>query len=283
MTNVFSQALAGLEEQSKAAIPVNEGDYEKDGLLYCGKCNTPKQSRVEILGVVHTPMCLCKCENERYEREKQEAETRSRMERLDRLRKEGFPDADLEGCTFDKDDGGSPKIMRIAKKYAENFAEMKRMKKGLLLFGGVGTGKTFAAACVANALIAKGIPCMVTNFSRLINTMFGMNDGRQEYIDGLNQYDLLVIDDLAAERDTEFVQETVMNIIDSRYRSGLPIIVTTNLTAQQLKNPEDIRKQRMFSRLMEMCIIVEADGDDRRKQKLKKDYVEVSKLLGLEE
>ena len=283
MTNVFSQALAGLEEQSKAAIPVNEGDYEKDGLLYCGKCNTPKQSRVEILGVVHTPMCLCKCENERYEREKQEAETRSRMERLDRLRKEGFPDADLEGCTFDKDDGGSPKIMRIAKKYAENFAEMKRMKKGLLLFGGVGTGKTFAAACIANALISNGIPCMVTNFSRLINTMFGMNDGRQEYIDGLNQYDLLVIDDLAAERDTEFVQETVMNIIDSRYRSGLPIIVTTNLTAQQLKNPEDIRKQRMFSRLMEMCIIVEADGDDRRKQKLKRDYVEVSKLLGLEE
>lgn len=283
MTNVFHDALIGLEAQSMAAIQRNECDYEQDGLLYCGKCHTPKQARIEIYGTVHTPMCLCKCENERYEREKQEAETRSRMERLDRLRKEGFPDADLEGCTFDKDDGGSPKIMRIAKKYAENFAEMKRMKKGLLLFGGVGTGKTFAAACVANALISKGIPCMVTNFSRLINTMFGMNDGRQEYIDGLNQYDLLVIDDLAAERDTEFVQETVMNIIDSRYRSGLPIIVTTNLTAQQLKNPEDIRKQRMFSRLMEMCIIVEADGDDRRKQKLKKDYVEVSKLLGLED
>lgn len=283
MTNVFHDALIGLEAQSMAAIQRNECDYEQDGLLYCGKCHTPKQARIEIYGTVHTPMCLCKCENERYEREKKEAETRSRMERLDRLRKEGFPDADLEGCTFDKDDGGSPKIMRIAKKYAENFAEMKRMKKGLLLFGGVGTGKTFAAACVANSLIAKGIPCMVTNFSRLINTMFGMNDGRQEYIDGLNQYDLLVIDDLAAERDTEFVQETVMNIIDSRYRSGLPIIVTTNLTAQQLKNPEDIRKQRMFSRLMEMCIIVEADGDDRRKQKLKKDYVEVSKLLGLED
>lgn len=283
MTDAFSQALENLEAQSMLAIQRNEGDYEKDGLLYCGKCHTQKQARVEILGVIHTPMCLCKCEEERYAREKKEAEQRSRIERLDRLRKEGFPDADLEECTFEKDDGGNPKIMRVAKKYAENFAEMKRMKKGLLLFGGVGTGKTFAAACIANALIAKGIPCMVTNFSRLINTMFGMNDGKQEYIDGLNQYDLLVIDDLAAERDTEFVQETVMNIIDSRYRSGLPLIVTTNLTEQQLKKPDDMRKSRIYSRLMQMCTPIRVDGADRRKQALRNDYEYVSKLLGLEE
>ena len=283
MTNVFHDALIGLEAQSMAAISRNDGDYEQDGLLYCGKCHTPKQARIEIYGTVHTPMCLCKCENERYEREKKDAEQRSKMERLDRLRKEGFPDADLERCTFDKDDGGSPKIMRVAKNYAENFAEMKRRGKGLVFFGGVGTGKTFAAACVANLLISKGIPCLVTNFARLTNTLFGMNDNKQAYIDGLNQYELLVIDDLASERDTEYMQETVMNIIDSRYRSGLPIIVTTNLTAQQLKSPSDVRRERIFSRLMEMCVLIEADGKDRRKAKLRHDYQELSELLGIGE
>lgn len=281
MTNVFHDALIGLEAQSIAAIPRNECDYEQDGLLYCGKCHTPKQAMIEIYGTIHKPMCMCKCENERYEREKKEAEHRSRMARLDSLRKEGFPDADLEKCTFDKDDGGSPKIMRVAKNYASNFSEMKRRGKGLVFFGGVGTGKTFAAACIANALISKGIPCMVTNFARLTNTLFGMNENKQSYIDGLNQYELLVIDDLASERDTEYMQETVMNIIDSRYRSGLPIIVTTNLTAQQLKSPSDVRRERIFSRLMEMCVLIEADGKDRRKAKLRQDYQELSELLGI--
>lgn len=281
MTNAFEQALLSLEAQSAAVIQRNEGDYEKDGLLYCGKCHTQKQARVNILGVEHKPMCMCKCESERYEQEKREAEQRSKIQRLETLRKEGFPDADLEKCTFESDDGANEKIIKIAKKYVDNFAEMKRRNKGLLLYGGVGTGKTFVAACIANALITKGIPCLVTNFSRLINTIQGQRDNRQEYIDSLCQFDLLVIDDLAAERDTEYMQETVMNIIDSRYRSGLPLIVTTNLTVNQIKNPEDIRKSRIYSRLMGMCIPIEVQGTDRRKTKLRDDYKEIGEMLGI--
>ena len=182
---------------------------------------------------------------------------------------------------FSNDDGQNEKITKLALKYVENFKEMLSRGKGLLFFGDVGTGKTFYSACIANALIDRGYPCMITNFSRLVNTISGMYEGKQEYIDKLNRFDLLVIDDLAAERDTEYMSEIVQTIVDSRYRAGLPTIITTNLTADEIKHPADVRKQRTYSRLLEMCVPVKVKGKDRRRQKLKDDYNELNELLGL--
>ena len=133
-----------------------------------------------------------------------------------------------------------------------------------MLYGNVGTGKTFIAACIANELIDECIPCIVTNFSRIVNQLSGTWEGKQEYIDSLNSYSLLVIDDFAMERSTEYVNEIVYNVIDSRYRAGFPLIVTTNLSMGQFKNPEDINKQRIYSRINEMCYAVQVSGSDRR-------------------
>ena len=108
-----------------------------------------------------------------------------------------------------------------------------------------------------------------------------MHEGKQEYMDSLDKFDLIVIDDLASERDTEYMGEMVQSIIDARYRAGKPLIVTTNLTSAELKRPSDIRKERIYSRLFEMCIPVEVIGKDRRKEKLKRDYVEFGDVLGL--
>lgn len=279
--NVFMQMLETLETNSNQIISINEGDYQKDGLLYCGKCDTPKQARVELFGSVRKPLCLCKCEAERRDRETEEFKLQQRLQRIAELRKMGFPEAEMQKWTFEVDDEQNPKLTTVSKKYVDNFKEMLKRGKGLLLFGNVGTGKTFYSACIVNALIDKGYPCLITNFSRLVNTISGMYEGKQEYIDRLNRFDLLVIDDLAAERDTEYMNEIVQTIIDSRYRSGLPTIITTNLTGEEIKNPADIRKQRTYSRLLEMCVPISVEGKDRRREKLKEDYKELNELLGL--
>ena len=278
---MWEKMIDNMVQASQTSIQRSEGDYIVDGLLYCHKCNTPKQCKVEIFGKSCFPMCLCKCEAEKLQREESDRQRAEFADRVKNLRKMGFPDADMERFTFAADDKANSKVSTIARRYTENFPEMKKRGKGLLLFGSPGTGKTFIAACIANSLIDKGYPALVTNFARLVNTIQGMYDGKQEYIDNLSQFDLLVIDDLAAERDTEYMQETVTNIIDARYRSGKPLIVTTNLTANELKNPSDIRKQRIYSRLMEMCIPIEVAGKDRRKDKLREDYSSLSELLGI--
>lgn len=275
----IAKAIHELERKAAGSIKAEQGDYYgDDGLLVCGKCNTPKQVRIQIFDTERTPFCLCRCAVEKRDREEAERKLRERVAELRRI---GFSDDEMRGWTFDRDDRKNEKITGILQRYVENFAEMRESGKGLLLFGTVGTGKTFGAACIANALIDKGIPCLMTNFARLVNTISGMYEGKQEYIDGLNRFPLLVIDDLASERDTDYMNEIVYNIIDSRYRSGLPLIITTNLTAQELKNPSDIRKQRVYSRLLEMCIPVEVKGDDRRRERLKDDFGKYADILGL--
>ena len=276
-----SNIIDGIEQRASESIKAEQGDYIVDGLLYCGKCNTPKQCRVEILGTTRTQYCICKCETERRDREEAERQRIKYEQHIKDLRRAGFPDDEMQQWTFDKDDGANEHITRVARKYVDNFKIMRESGKGLLLYGTVGTGKTFTAACIANALIDKGFPCLVTNFARLINTISGMYDGKQEYIDRLNRFALLVIDDLATEADTEYRNEIVFNIIDSRYRAGLPLIVTTNLTAQELKNSADIKKQRIYSRLFERCIPLEVKGVDRRRERLKDDYKTFSEMLGL--
>jgi DNA replication protein DnaC len=121
----------------------------------------------------------------------------------------------------------------------------------------VGTGKSFIAGCIANALLDKGVPVIMTNFARLLNKLTDMYAGdRNEYIDSFKRYPLMIIDDLGIERNSEFAREQVFSIIDSRYRSQLPMIVTTNLSLKKLKNPEDMARARIYERVLERCMPV---------------------------
>lgn len=271
-----------LETKAAQAIRADERDYiGEDGLLYCWKCRTRKQTRVKIFDRERTPYCLCKCEKERRDAEEAALKHDEFMKRVEEMRKIGFPESDMQNWTFAKDDGSNNKITTAMKNYVENFEKFKQQSKGLLLFGTVGTGKSFAAACVANALIDKGYPVLMTNFARIANTVQGMYDGKQAYYDSFNKFPLLILDDLAAERKSEYMNEIVYSVIDARYRSGLPLIVTTNLTADELKTPSDIASTRTYSRLMEMCLPIKVEGKDRRKAKLKEDFEPMSELLGL--
>lgn len=265
-------------------IHYEEGDYlNEDGLLMCGKCRTPKQCRFTATwdGKEKTPYTLCACARERKEAEEQARQAQNLRIEVNRLRKLGFPDSEMADWTFANDDGTDPKTTSIAHKYVDNFTEMKKHGKGLLLYGPVGTGKTYTAACIANELISQGRPCLVTNFARITNTLQGMFNGKQRYLDDFNRLDLLVIDDLAAERDTSYMQEMIFNIIDSRYRSGKPLIVTSNLSKSDLMVPGSIERQRIYSRLFEMCVPVEVKGGDRRKKKFHDDSADMKRLLGL--
>lgn len=277
----LTATIDGIERAAADNIKAEQGDYYgDDGLLYCGKCNTKKQTRVNILGKVRTPFCLCKCAVEK--RDKEEAE-RKRLEfekRVKEYRRMGFPESDMQGWTFANDDQSNEKISTVAKNYADNFEKMSKDGKGLLLFGKTGTGKSFAAACIANAIIDKGYPVLMTNFARIRGTVQGLFDGRQEYLDSLNRFPLLILDDLAAESKSEYMQEIVYEVINSRYLARLPLIVTTNLTAEELKHPADVTNQRTFSRLLEMCIPLHVEGKDRRRDALKEAHAEYKDLLG---
>ena len=275
----YAELLARMAEN--VTPDIQEGDYEKNGLLYCGKCNTPKQTIIELGETQIKPYCMCECAIAQKEQEDKRDRITAIKQQIARNRAVGFSEAELQNFTFAADDKANPKVSEIAQKYVQNFKKFRQEGKGLMLYGGTGTGKTFIAACITNTLLDRGYKCLMTNFPRVINTISGMYEGKQQYIDDLNNYQLLVIDDLAIERQTEYTAEIVQNVIDSRYLSGKPLIVTTNLTYKEFLNPVDIRKQRLYSRLKQMCLPIEVKGEDRREQKLSANFAEMSSLLGL--
>ena len=143
---------------------------------------------------------------------------------------------------------------------------MKTENIGYLLWGGVGTGKSFFAGCIANALMEQEVSVRMTNFALVLNDLTACFEGRNKFIAHLCRAALLIIDDFGMERGTEYGLEQVYNVIDSRYRSGRPLIVTTNLPLNDLQNPQDTPHARIYDRLLAMCAPIRFSGENFRKQ-----------------
>ena len=279
--NKVANTIDSIGKKTAETVKAERCDYiGEDGLLVCGNCNTRKQGRYEMPWGTVTPACLCECEKERREME----DLKARQNGLIFLYRNDCFSGDkfkkMRNWTFAGDDGANKKISTVSRNYVENFDKMTEDGKGLLLYGNVGTGKSFAAACIANALIDRCIPVIMTNFMTIRNDLQESFEGRSKYIERLTDIPLLILDDLSAESKTEYMQEIVYNVVDSRYRAGKPLIVTTNLTGDELKAPADLTNQRTFSRLFEMCIPIEVAGNDRRREYLIEAHKEYKDVLG---
>ena len=259
---------------------IREGEYlGEDGLIYCSKCRTARQKRIEVSGRMIEPRCMCACQTAAYEQQEQERKYREFLDRVEKNRSVGLTDPVQRKHTFENDLGYNPRQMDMAKRFVQHWEEFQKDSMGLLLWGPVGTGKSFIAGCIANALLDKGIPVMMTNFARLLNKLTDMYAGdRNAYIDTFNSFPLLIIDDLGVERNSEFAREQVFGVIDSRYRSQLPMIVTTNLTPKEMKNPADLSRARIYDRVLERCVPIRVDEQNIREMN-KADNLKKSKQL----
>ena len=245
-------------------------DYTgEDGLLYCGKCHTPKEAyfpkeTAQWLGHDRHP---AECDCQRAAREKREAaESRQKhLETVEDLKRRGFTDPAMRNWTFEHDNGRNPQT-ETARFYVESWETMQAENIGYLLWGEVGTGKSHFAGCIANALMEQEVAVRMTNFSAILNDLTASFEGRNEYIERLCRFPLLIIDDFGMERGTEYGLEQVYNVIDSRYRSRKPLIVTTNLTLDSLQNPLDTAHARIYDRLLEMCAPILFTGENFRRE-----------------
>lgn len=147
----------------------------------------------------------------------------------------------------------------------------------------VGTGKSYFAGCIANALMEKEISVCMTNFALILNDLAASYKDRNEYIARLCSFPLLILDDFGMERGTEYGLEQVYNVIDSRYCSRKPLIVTTNLTLEELQNPEDTAHARIYDRLTEMCTPVRITGENFRKARAREKMEQLKTLLNRKE
>ena len=205
-----------------------------DGLLYCGVCHEPKQAFWEpgqaSFGTDRHPR-PCRCVREQREKEDRARREQTHRHRVAELRRNCFPYPAMERWTF-SNAAQQTKQLEKGRLYAENWSTVSKQNAGLLFWGDVGTGKTYLAACIANALIEQEIPVRMTNLSTVINRGF---EGREEYIRRLCSCPLLILDDLGTEMVTEFTKSALYTLINARLLSGRKTIISTNLTEGELE------------------------------------------------
>lgn len=170
------------------------------------------------------------------------------------------------------------KVFNNLKNYSEKLVNNIE-KKGLILVGNNGVGKTHLACSIANKFIENGIPVI---YGTLINLLAELrnsyeidnNISEMEIIKLYENVDLLIVDDLGKEKPSEWGLEKLFTIINSRYENNLPVIITTNYNQNSLVkrlsiNEEIETAKSIISRLYEMCYLVKIDDIDHRIQKKK--------------
>ena len=177
-------------------------------------------------------------------------------------RNDCFNDLAYRNMTFDRDDRPEHLLSKAARAYAENFQPALE-QHGIMFTGNVGTGKTFYACCIANAVIDRGYSALVTTFQPLIRELRNY-DTAEQALRRIRQVDLLVLDDLGSTALNDFTTDKIVEIVDERYRSGKPLIVTTNLNPDEAWK-SSIGMRRIFDRLRERCRHVVVDGESRRR------------------
>ena len=164
--------------------------------------------------------------------------------------------------------GVSPRrMMQITlnkcRSYAENFS---LSAPSLLFHGGVGLGKTHLSLAIAGEVIGRGFDVVYGSansfFTKIEKERFGRGaDSHDDTLALLNSCDLLIIDDLGAEFATQLSVAILYDIINTRFLSGRPTIISTNLNAAGL---EQKYSDRIVSRLSGGYNWVPFEGSDMR-------------------
>ena len=262
-------------DASEKAGNIHDGKYiytGSDGLRRCKVCGRKLETILHFKSPALEHMdgmkvnCICLCDKERIEKAHKEMQELEKQTESPIRRAECFKSKEMQEMTFDKDDSASTKASQTVRKYVNNYETgiLTGKVKWLFIYGGFGTGKSFFAACVANALIDKGYTVRMGTGADFESEIFTASDKAAAY-QKLLDYDLLILDDFASERKSDYMLEVLYNIANDRYNARKPMIFTSNMTTEETVNPTDPRIRRIMSRVWEIGFPIELDGQDRRK------------------
>ena len=233
MSDLFSGFAQELSEKARNANPEPEKQYMgEDGFLHCSICHEPVQMKApeECRNIFPSGIMdkHCRCVRERIARDEAERKRRKAEERIAELQRICFTDPAYMRHTFEQDKGYSPAARKVAEWYVDTYHERRANNEGLMFMGDTGT--------TMQPLLRKA-----GDFSKADEVM------RQ-----VQSIDLLILDDFGTSQNSARNLDLMFEIIDTRARSGLPLIITTNLAPHDFKEPP-LELKRIYSRIKEMC------------------------------
>ena len=250
-------------------IKTDEGSYYigEDGLKHCTVCNEPIEIKIHWPWGDKTETCMCKCRTEAYHADMaalKTDETGLQIMRYTDINRRLNPS--ISDMTFEKDNGSQPKLS-FCREYAKNFPDKLKRGSGLILLGPCGTGKSFGAACILNSVMNQGYRALMISIEKIAEQAEEAGfEGKGEYFDDLMNIPLLILDDLGTARETEYMMEITNRVISDRDKSMKPLIVTTNIPYEDIKNPRNDDWARIWSRINARAIPINFSGTDKRSE-----------------
>ncbi|MBR1750895.1 MAG: ATP-binding protein [Ruminococcus sp.] len=269
INNIIVQASEKASELHSGNLTYVDGR----GLRRCRICGGKLET---ILSVPHLPKldgkkvnCICRCDKVQAEKIRAELKEIEIESTKVYIRAACFKSAEMRKNTFDNDDSSKSKMSELCRRWVNNYA--MHLQKGdpikwLFIHGDFGTGKTFYAACIANAMIDMGYRVRMVTGADIEAEIFGAEDKAELYAKFVG-YDILILDDFATERKSDYMYEILYNVINDRYNARKAMIITSNMTTAETVDPKDERVRRIMSRLWEVSYPIELIGEDRRKAK----------------
>lgn len=266
------------QEASDKAKKLNDGikTYkDASGAYRCRKCGeivknikyfkSPAMLKVYPHGM--EVWCICKCREEERRSIKAEIAMLERQAEMPRYRAGCFKSPIMAEMTFERDDSPNSEAGKLSRRWVAHYAKnvISGNIKWLFMYGGYGTGKSFYAACIANAMIERGYDVRMGTAADFEAELSAAQDKAAAY-KKLAAYDVLILDDFAAERKSDYMFEVITNIVNDRYNARKAMIFTTNMSTAETGNPKDNRLRRIMSRVWEMGYPIELSGEDRRKK-----------------
>lgn len=228
----------------KAEMHKCPDDYYKNGILYCGNCHTEKEF---ILPEGRKVPCMCECMEKKYHEEEEKDKLQDFIRNNVR-----YIDSQYRNITLKNiNDIGIDKDLNFIEPFIENFIEFKKAKMGLYIYGTYGNGKTTIASAIANELLNKGYSVLMTPCNEAIRKISD-KDNKPYFQQTLRNMDLIILDDFGTNRDTEFQNEQLFNLIDYLYSNKKCVIFTTNIPRKDLANKDNNQLTRCYDRIIEM-------------------------------
>lgn len=235
---------------------------------HCNKYIAAITVEVPQLRIKNKILPTCECVVEREEAKIREAQNFAKKREIEKLFSISNLGERFSKSTFESflDRNGSETVYKVAVKYVKTFKEWNG--ESLMLWGEPGNGKTHLAAAIVNELSKKGYIVVFQSVPELlqrIRSTFNSENKENEtqIMRALLECDLLILDDIGAEKTTEWVEEKLFNIIDGRYRKELPTLYTSNLEPKELKNQVG---KRLYDRMVETSLTVKNEAASYRRE-----------------